>query len=563
MFLSMPLCCLDEFSCHIRQQFHSERLLASSECQQILHLVLEHLDGSTYSTERVHSCNLRRARARTFTHSMSVPQVAAFQAEATPHLCRTFETLQAQEATSGRGNRKRKLSAAGLSSKRGGGGGAWRAFVHVRGQGAGAADFSHLAEVYRDLPDNEKEAFVSLGKQGTLLHRDGDSSFPRPFRASECQTLATARSTPAAVFRWCWEVPGSVLSWLFWKILLKIATFGSTSLRGARGGNGTLSGLAEPNVKDVEQVVKETLAEQPKNAENSLSRNKFLEEFAVHNAEEAMSGKGLLAATTQPYCRWFAVPSVCETLKAASTAHGLGVAKQSVVETLDRAWQQRHLGIRRRPRQTVANRPAPVCVHPAGCVCSGLPFRMYRKMQVALRVADQELLRRARVVFSLEIIAVDDVEAGRPALQERVVLGTRWFHVAYLSCSPWRVTLVELDLVNSMAEKVHDFKQLDKLFVRPCFQDGQPSIRPLQQLVNDVDSRWALSMTLFSLSSSKTACQCCKDMLEFCRQVQQHMFGKATLLKPDRCARQSAWKQNLRNRQMMWPMMLRSKWIFS
>ena len=61
-----------------------------------------------------------------------------------------------------------------------GGGGAWRAFLHERGRhkkvsGQGTKE---LAREYRNLSREEKARFAEMGRQATLAHRMGGTTFP-------------------------------------------------------------------------------------------------------------------------------------------------------------------------------------------------------------------------------------------------------------------------------------------------------------------------------------------------------------------------------------------------
>ena len=191
-FFATPSCCLDRFSEHIRQMFASEQELRSDRAQEMLNLICEHIDCSTYSTERLHSSNSRRARSRTSTHEMSLPQVAAYQAEGIPLSCRLFKCLQAETPEHSRSS-KRKSGEEGTdpppAKKKRGGGGGWRAFLHCEGQGEGHKDLHDLCLRYNSLSDEERNKFRELGRDATQLHRQG-RAFPRTFLQASTERVA-------------------------------------------------------------------------------------------------------------------------------------------------------------------------------------------------------------------------------------------------------------------------------------------------------------------------------------------------------------------------------------
>ena len=181
-FLTLSPCCLDAFSLHFRGLFREITDLRGATCQQMLHALCQQLDGSTYSTEKLHSLNSRRICARSSTHQMSLPQAAVFHMEAIPQGCRQFHGFHACHGHPQQ-HQKRALpqqdSGRGVKKRRGGGGG-WRAFVHRQGQGEGSANFKDLASQYRRLSPENRAAYQELGRQASAVHRHhpGTRAFP-------------------------------------------------------------------------------------------------------------------------------------------------------------------------------------------------------------------------------------------------------------------------------------------------------------------------------------------------------------------------------------------------
>ena len=181
-FLSTPRCGLDAFSQVFQEEFGTVVALASERCQQILHMLLRELELSTYSTERLHSSNSRRARARYATHSLTVPQMAVAQSEGIPQCCRPFAKLQAStDVSASKGQKRKRLEAGATDRKKRGGGGAWRAWLHVHGQGTGKIDWHQQSLDYQACGDEEWNRMQEIGKQATILNRTG-RAFPQPSR---------------------------------------------------------------------------------------------------------------------------------------------------------------------------------------------------------------------------------------------------------------------------------------------------------------------------------------------------------------------------------------------
>ena len=64
--------------------------------------------------------------------------------------------------------------------KRGGGGGAWRAYVHMESkrQKFDKESLASMAKRYQGLSREKKAELEQIGRQGTLLHGDGGPAFP-------------------------------------------------------------------------------------------------------------------------------------------------------------------------------------------------------------------------------------------------------------------------------------------------------------------------------------------------------------------------------------------------
>ena len=255
----------------------------------------------------------------------------------------------------------------------------------------------------------------------------------------------------------------------------------------------------------MDRVIKDTVAEAAArkrvSADHEAALQIDVQQHAQENATSSLAKRGLLEANAKSMCEWFGVPGACERLLAASGAKfGAARAEGDTVESLDAAWHTRHLGIRRAHAQRVRTRPPQLCVSPGGCVCSGSSKKLYNSVAKAVKTSDPDSLRFNRVVMSLEMIGVEG--AAKDEVETGPTMHTRWFHVSYVCLKPWRATLVELEIVDAMANPVVAEGPLVNPFVRPTFRENAPSVLPLQCLVNDMDHDWGYRITCYSLSSS-------------------------------------------------------------
>ena len=162
-----PSCMLDSWTRSFLSIHDTIEKLCSPEAQQILTLVAVAACGSTYSTERLHSCNLRRAKSR-LTHAPDIQHLGLghMGSSGPPWLPSLLETAPSARP---RGRpRKNKVA------KRRGGGGAWRAFCHMQmgGQSFSKETVQALAEAYHKLSPEQKQIYVEMGKAGPCIKMD-------------------------------------------------------------------------------------------------------------------------------------------------------------------------------------------------------------------------------------------------------------------------------------------------------------------------------------------------------------------------------------------------------
>ena len=66
-FITSPICVLDSFNLAFRSRYSNQEALASQQAQTELRFALASICATTFSTERVHSKNLRQKLSRVMT----------------------------------------------------------------------------------------------------------------------------------------------------------------------------------------------------------------------------------------------------------------------------------------------------------------------------------------------------------------------------------------------------------------------------------------------------------------------------------------------------------------
>ena len=180
--LSAPACMLDDMSRQLLQQYDSSDSLCSSmDLHQTLAALALSIQSTTFSTERLHSGNARRARGRTHTNLPPIEAVAlAHAAHTGPSFLKPPPPPQSKPKGQGKrgrpptgqpagseGQPKKRRRRASDGARRGGGG-AWRAYVHHQVHHLKqSADFSRLAREYHALSQEDLAWYRNLGRQGS------------------------------------------------------------------------------------------------------------------------------------------------------------------------------------------------------------------------------------------------------------------------------------------------------------------------------------------------------------------------------------------------------------
>ena len=178
--LETPLCRRDAFSRKFLNEHNTVERLTSANCIQLLTAAAFLIRGTTFSTERAHSKNSRRARMRVQTHAMQAYTLALpHAAGATPRWLHPQYVSDLKRVAAKRGRpSKRTLEQAGDGGaadndgprRRSGGGGAWRAFLKHRLAGRqlpkSVDGMEALVNEYRNLGEHDRRMFKHIGTAG-------------------------------------------------------------------------------------------------------------------------------------------------------------------------------------------------------------------------------------------------------------------------------------------------------------------------------------------------------------------------------------------------------------
>jgi len=190
-----PDCVLDPYTVSFKAYYSD--CMGSERSKQELQIVASMADTDTASTERLHSENQRRAKHKVWTHAPDLGSMSAWYVARCSH--RQAMDLDRHSGDPAAGQRKRKSrrrprEPAGeepAKKKRRGGGGAWRAFLHVAGQGHAftKANMETLTNEYHAV--SAEERFPDLGRVGHASSSKQTTRFwpttPTPW-ASVCAT---------------------------------------------------------------------------------------------------------------------------------------------------------------------------------------------------------------------------------------------------------------------------------------------------------------------------------------------------------------------------------------
>eukprot|EP00971_Amphidinium_carterae_P337692 6474619-Amphidinium_carterae.4 len=171
-------CLFDSWTASFLRIYDTVERLTSMEALLVLEMVARRAMGSTFTTESLHSKNLRRTISRNLTHKPDIGHVAlAHAAIAGPSWTRQGSAGYRSQRRSGRPRKAKLLEESGNEQEhaavpqkrqRTGGGGAWRAFLHSRLTGTKMTPdrLRKLSAEYAGLSDDERSHFAEMGLQG-------------------------------------------------------------------------------------------------------------------------------------------------------------------------------------------------------------------------------------------------------------------------------------------------------------------------------------------------------------------------------------------------------------
>ena len=175
--LAVSPCLLDAWSRSFLQAHNTAEQLTGQQAKWELHILAEEFLGTTYTTERLHSKNLRRARdkqlRRPDIHYLGLSHMGWSAPTSCP---KNNKAAEAQPANPQGGRPRKKKDAdeqvggadRATARSKGGGGGAWRAFLHQQHLPFKGRQVQVLAAAYAALSDEEKAWYREIGQQGAL-----------------------------------------------------------------------------------------------------------------------------------------------------------------------------------------------------------------------------------------------------------------------------------------------------------------------------------------------------------------------------------------------------------
>ena len=181
-------CLLDPWSRAFFQAFPTQVALLSEECHQLLVAVASLAICDTFSVERLHSRNARRARARGEGHKpqlkflglhhegyagpafLKPPPTQPKDRRPRGRPMKVFKRPSGGHLAEGRSEAGHHEAEGGRKGGRRGGGGAWRYFVfkHTHGSQLSAERMRALGRNYRALSHEEKQRYTAAGRAGGL-----------------------------------------------------------------------------------------------------------------------------------------------------------------------------------------------------------------------------------------------------------------------------------------------------------------------------------------------------------------------------------------------------------
>ena len=149
------------------------------------------LDANAFSTEALHSKNLRHKKQRIFSPHIDVPHLAAWHQQRAGRRWCSQVLSHVEKAPCQAG----QIDKPAPKRRKRGSGGAWRAFLHDReAHGVARGKFQEgLSHIYNNLSPNTKQKYVKMGQDATRVGKLGGKAFGsmRASSSGKCPSSVT------------------------------------------------------------------------------------------------------------------------------------------------------------------------------------------------------------------------------------------------------------------------------------------------------------------------------------------------------------------------------------
>eukprot|EP00971_Amphidinium_carterae_P212144 4209867-Amphidinium_carterae.1 len=372
--LQTPTCMQDSFTAHVLKKYNTSHKLAGEEAFVFLELVARKSMCTTYTTERLHSRNFRRAKSRTMTQKIDLNDLALpHLAHAGPHF--SHEILHKQSKDKEQNNQKaskkygrpckRKApectdDGAGVAeppTRKRGGGGAWRAFqqLQLQGQKFTGPIVKELSEKYKHLSDEEKLHYKEVGRAGWSTYANHDcKQYWGGTLLRKKLGMPYYNVLVGHVFACAVETQGTAAH-----------RVGEKSFSSQHGAVSDMllpldSAIGQPCVEDEAQsaraLAKQTQSDEQAQQQTRVAELQRITDFCREHSKENTCIPLDLSQSLQELGPWLSLPgNVCmrtfdvqQLCKHKEPQHD---DADVALTTLARNWGQRHVGIRQPPVQ--------------------------------------------------------------------------------------------------------------------------------------------------------------------------------------------------------------------
>ena len=493
--LSLKPCQLDSYTRSHLQSFPTADALLSVPSLVQLRAVASLVEVDIAARECGHAhCRRVKELRSVQTHSIALEDLSA---EFVSHAFRKAGgsshglAVSANPASGGRdGARPRPRG--GTSRKKGGG--AWRAFVHMRAQGAGGLlDVRQLATEYRALSAEDMSRYVALGKAATAALRAGAQ---RAFATSDAQLqrAASKRSSTASGL-------GALGSDATVSAAESMACSAAESVDHQMNAVTALATQANRLAREEADTVARELSEY-RDSLGSEALQRVLARVLALARRMATSLHPVPHRT--PALAAYDRALVVSATRVVAALESRQLVGSGLTQALPSLWERAHDVIMHDDCAPVKGKyPISPCVRVGMCVCEGLGKRAdQRRRKLASK------LKRAFPTKEMRLLLV----GGHVVVQLRLELPTcgerggdsaaEWsddraheiyFSVAFISLSP--TAAVVLELVNMRPCPASE----ESVLFDAKFSDGDAAFSSAHELLVAIDADWGASARFLRL----------------------------------------------------------------